>query len=89
MATTISDIHGNIKDGYIHPSYTVESKKNSNYLDNLFDINSAKSRQTYLEKLLARKPIESYPDSVTKEMALVSLFPNGAEAFGSYIYRFK
>lgn len=44
----------------------------------------------YKEKLLYTKPIESYPESVTKEIHLISFYPKGlAIPFGSYIYRMQ
>ncbi len=48
----------------------------------------------YKEKLLYTKPKESYPESVNKEIHLISFYPKGipegsVKPFGSYIYRMQ
>lgn len=45
---------------------------------------------SYIDKVLQVKPFEAYPQSVKKEIALVSFWPKGlATPFGSYVFRFQ
>ena len=45
---------------------------------------------TLLEKYLARKPFDSYPDYVKKEMKIISFFKKELPvSYGSYLYRFQ
>jgi len=47
-------------------------------------------QRSYQKKLLETKPIESYPDSIKKELKIVSMVPkNSATPFGSFIYRLQ
>jgi hypothetical protein len=43
-----------------------------------------------LDQYLAKKPIESYPDYVKKEMKFISFYPKDMPiSYGSYLYRFQ